>query len=146
MDLLLRRGGVITVRQARGKITAGVEEERKKRVRASEREEKRDANARIKWNQAIAKGFKLTSSGVDQQLGRCFRCRIRGWGLPSSYAHDQRSLATDPRILDRTSSFARCPSASAVQIPWHIFKALPVGGRGGGSGEKDPGIVDERYH
>jgi len=76
-----QKGGVITVRQARGKITAGVEEERKKRVRASEREEKRDANARIKWNQAIAKGFKLTSSGVDQQLGRCFRCRIRGWGF-----------------------------------------------------------------
>jgi len=62
--------GVITVRQARGKITAGVEEERKKRVRASEREEKRDANARIKWNKAIAKGFKLTGKPAQEWIDK----------------------------------------------------------------------------
>ncbi len=63
-----QKGGVITVRQARGKITAEVEEERKKRVRASEREEKRDANARIKWNKAIAKGFKLTGKPAQEWI------------------------------------------------------------------------------
>ena len=70
MDLLLRRGGVITVRQARNKITAGVKEERKKRVRASEREKKRDANARIKWNKAIAKGFKLTGKPAQEWIDK----------------------------------------------------------------------------
>ncbi len=47
-ESVAQKGGVITVRQARDKITAGVKEERKKRIRASKREEKRDANARIK--------------------------------------------------------------------------------------------------
>jgi len=30
--------------------------------------------------------------------------------------------------------------------PWHIFKALPVGEEEEEAQEKDPGIVDERYH
>ena len=61
-----------------------MEEERKKRVRAPEREEKRDANARIKWNKSYCERLQINwqaSSGVDQQLGRCFRCIIRGWGF-----------------------------------------------------------------
>ncbi len=45
---IAQKRGVITVRQARGKITADVKEERKKRVRALKREGKRNANARIK--------------------------------------------------------------------------------------------------
>jgi len=39
---------VIIVRQARGKIAAEVKKKRKKRVRASKREKKRNANAQIK--------------------------------------------------------------------------------------------------
>jgi len=65
-ESVAQKGGIITVRQARNKITAGVKEERKKRVRASEREKKRDANARIKWNKAIAKGFKLTGKSAQE--------------------------------------------------------------------------------
>jgi len=61
-----QKRGIIIVRQARDKITAEVKEKRKKRVRASEREEKRDANARIKWNKAIAKGFKLTDKPAQE--------------------------------------------------------------------------------
>ncbi len=37
-------------------------------VRASEREEKRDAIARIKWNKAIAKGFKLTGKPAQEWI------------------------------------------------------------------------------
>ena len=47
-ESIAQKGGIITVRQARGKITAGVKEKRKKRVRALKQEGKRDANARIK--------------------------------------------------------------------------------------------------
>jgi len=39
---------VIIVRQARDKITAEVKKKRKKRVRSSKREKKRNANAQIK--------------------------------------------------------------------------------------------------
>lgn len=69
-ETVAQKGGVITVRQARGKITAEVEEERKKRVRAWEREDKRDANARIKWNKACAKGFKLTGKPAQEWIDR----------------------------------------------------------------------------
>ena len=67
---IAQKGGVITVRQARGKITAGVKEERKKRVRALKREGKRDANARIKWNKAIAKSFKLTDKPAQKWIDK----------------------------------------------------------------------------
>jgi len=65
-----QKRGIIIVRQARDKITAEVKEKRKKRVRASEREEKRDANARIKWNKAIAKGFKLTDKPAQEWIDK----------------------------------------------------------------------------
>jgi len=39
---------IIIVRQTRSKITAEMKKKRKKRVRASKQEKKRDANARIK--------------------------------------------------------------------------------------------------
>jgi len=44
-ESVAQKGKVIIVRQARGKITAEVKKKRKKRVRASKREKKRDANA-----------------------------------------------------------------------------------------------------
>jgi len=47
-ESVAQKGKVITVRQARGKITAEVKKKQKKRVRASKREKKRNANARIK--------------------------------------------------------------------------------------------------
>ncbi len=61
---------VIIVRQARGKITAEVKKKRKKRVRASKREKKRDANAWIKWNKAIAKDFKLTGKSAQKWINK----------------------------------------------------------------------------
>jgi hypothetical protein len=39
---------IIIIRQTRDKITAEMKKKRKKRIRASKREKKRDANARIK--------------------------------------------------------------------------------------------------
>jgi len=65
-ESVAQKEGIIIVRQTRDKITAEVKKERKKRVRASEREKKRDANARIKWNKAIAKGFKLTDKSAQK--------------------------------------------------------------------------------
>ncbi len=50
---------VIIVQQTRNKITAEMKKKRKKRVQALKREKKRNANAQIKWNKAIAKDFKL---------------------------------------------------------------------------------------
>ena len=47
-ESIAQKGKVITVWQARGKITADVKKKRKKRVRVLKREEKRDANAQIK--------------------------------------------------------------------------------------------------
>ena len=61
---------VIIVRQARGKIAAEVKKKRKKRVRASKREKKRNANAQIKWNKAIAKGFKLTDKSAQKWIDK----------------------------------------------------------------------------
>ncbi len=61
---------VITVWQARGKITAEMKKKRKKRVRASKRKKKRDANAWIKWNKAIAKGFKLTGKSAQKWIDK----------------------------------------------------------------------------
>ncbi len=55
---------IIIVKQARNKITAEVKKKRKKRVQALKREKKWDANARIKWNKAIAKDFKLTDKSA----------------------------------------------------------------------------------
>ncbi len=69
-ESVAQKRGVITVRQARGKITAEVKKKRKKRVRASKREKKRDANARIKWNKAIAKGFKLTDKPAQKWIDK----------------------------------------------------------------------------
>ncbi len=61
---------VIIVRQARGKITAEVKKKRKKRVRASKREKKWNANAWIKWNKAIAKDFKLTDKSAQKWIDK----------------------------------------------------------------------------
>ena len=47
-----------------------MEEEGKKRVRASEQEGKRDANARIKWNKACAKSFKLAGKKAEEWIER----------------------------------------------------------------------------
>ena len=59
-ESIAQKREVIIVRQTRDKITADVKKQRKKRVRALKQERKRNANARIKWNKAIAKDFKLT--------------------------------------------------------------------------------------
>ncbi len=59
---------IIIVEQARNKITAEVKKKRKKRVQALKREKKRDANARIKWNKAIAKDFKLTDKSAQKWI------------------------------------------------------------------------------
>ncbi len=69
-ESVAQKGKVIIVRQARGKITAEVKKKRKKRVRASKREKKRDANAWIKWNKAIAKGFKLTGKSAQKWIDK----------------------------------------------------------------------------
>jgi hypothetical protein len=47
-ESVAQKKGIIIVRQARNKITAEMKKKRKKRVRASKREKKRNANARIK--------------------------------------------------------------------------------------------------
>ncbi len=69
-ESVAQKGKVITVRQARGKITAEVKKKQKKRVRASKREKKRNANARIKWNKAIAKDFKLTDKSAQKWIDK----------------------------------------------------------------------------
>ncbi len=61
---------IIIVRQTRGKITAEMKKKRKKRVRASKQEKKRNANARIKWNKAIAKVFKLTDKSAQKWIDK----------------------------------------------------------------------------
>ena len=61
---------IIIVRQTRSKITAEMKKKRKKRVRASKQEKKRDANARIKWNKAIAKDFKLTDKSAQKWIDK----------------------------------------------------------------------------
>ncbi len=61
---------VIIVWQARNKITTEMKKKRKKRVWALKREKKRDANARIKWNKAIAKDFKLTDKSAQKWINK----------------------------------------------------------------------------
>ncbi len=69
-ESVAQKKGIIIVRQARNKITAEMKKKRKKRVRASKREKKRNANARIKWNKAIAKGFKLTDKPAQKWIDK----------------------------------------------------------------------------
>ncbi len=61
---------IIIVQQTRNKITAEMKKKRKKWVQASKREKKRDANAWIKWNKAIAKDFKLTDKSAQKWIDK----------------------------------------------------------------------------
>ncbi len=61
---------IIIVWQTRGKITAEVKKKWKKRVQASKQEKKRNANAWIKWNKAIAKDFKLTDKSAQKWINK----------------------------------------------------------------------------
>ena len=69
-ESIVQKRRVIIVRQTRDKITADVKKKRKKRVRALKRERKRNANARIKWNKAIAKDFKLTDKSAQKWIDK----------------------------------------------------------------------------
>ncbi len=45
-----------------------MKKKRKKWVQALKREKKRNANAQIKWNKAIAKDFKLTDKSAQKWI------------------------------------------------------------------------------
>ena len=69
-ESIAQKRRIIIVRQTRDKITADVKKKRKKRVRALKQEGKRNANARIKWNKAVAKDFKLTDKSAQKWIDK----------------------------------------------------------------------------